>query len=377
MTLSVTYGIVSLHFPKIAFPVGRCILQLSVSGLPWLFFLILNVLIVLFAINIVYKRHKNKAARFHDTPEATGIDPGRQLNITDTLLQQVAYSMIFQISFMTIPYTFIVTMHLLSTNYLLKPVMLQEKEKLYCICQSMVPLLNPVALGLLLKQRRDMLTSFLDVRKISSLFITSQKINPISAEPLPTIHETEEFKIQDISTKIAVNHPSMVLPRRCFVEQYSETPFTYSINNGDKICKLGSTLCDVNDGEFIIETDREIDTLPRSSGDITNNINAISQLSQAHHHKNSSVLTKQHLSTTSLASVASSRSKTLKKDSTISSNVERNSGVCRGIGINSEKTVCNRSSTRSFRSKPSLQYSVSIISSRTPDSTIQDTILYF
>jgi hypothetical protein len=37
------------------------------------------------------------------------------------------------------------------------------------------------------------------------------------------------------------------------------------------ICKLGSTLCDVNDGEFIIETDREIDTLPRSSGDITNN----------------------------------------------------------------------------------------------------------
>jgi hypothetical protein len=25
-------------------------------------------------------------------------------------------------------------------------------------------------------------------------------------------------------------------------------------------------LCDVNDGEFIIETDREIDTLPRSSG---------------------------------------------------------------------------------------------------------------
>jgi hypothetical protein len=73
------------------------------------------------------------------------------------------------------------------------------------------------------------------------LFITSQKINPISAESLQTIHETEEFKIQDISTKIAVNHPSMVLPRRCFVEQYSETPFTYSINNGDKICKLGST----------------------------------------------------------------------------------------------------------------------------------------
>jgi hypothetical protein len=79
--------------------------------------------------------------------------------------------------------------------------MLQEKENLYCICQSMVPLLNPVALGLLLKQRRDMLTSFLDVRKISCLFITSQKINPISAESLQTIHETEEFKIQDISTK--------------------------------------------------------------------------------------------------------------------------------------------------------------------------------
>ena len=295
---------------------------------------------VLFAINIVYKRHKNKAARFHDTPETTGIGRGRQPNITDKLLQQVAYSMIFQISFMTIPYTFIVTMQFLSTNYPTKLVMLQEKETVYCIFQSMVPLLNPVALGLLLKQRRDRLTSFLDVRKISSLFTTSQKINPISAESLQTINETEEFKKQDISTKISVNHPSMVLPRRCSEEQYSETPFTYSINNGDKIYKLGSTLCDVNDGEFILETGIEIDTLPRSSEGITNNIDAISQLSQAHHHKYSSVLTKQHLSTTSLGSVTSSRSKTLKKDSTISSNVERNSSVCRGISINSEKTVC-------------------------------------
>jgi len=285
VALSVTYGIVSLQCPKIAFPVGRCILQLSVSGFPWLFFLILNVLMVLFAINIVYKRHKNKAARFHDTPETTGIGPGRQPNITDKLLQHVAYSMIFQISFMTIPYTFIVTMHHLSTNYLLKLVMLQERETLYCIFQSMVPLFNPVALGLLLKQRRDMLTSFLDVRKISSLFTTSQKIIPISDDSLQAIHELDEIDIQEsyvpaqtnISVISTVSHPLVISVQQC-----TETTMVESI---------------------------------------TDNVSVVSQksstsLSQNHSHRYSSVFIRNSLSITSMTSVTSSIS-VLSKSSTI------------------------------------------------------------
>jgi hypothetical protein len=90
VALSVAYGIMSLKCSKIAYPIVTCILQLSVSGLPWLFSLALNVLMVLLVINIIYKRYQNKAIRFRDTPEATGIDTGSRANITDKLLQQVA-----------------------------------------------------------------------------------------------------------------------------------------------------------------------------------------------------------------------------------------------------------------------------------------------
>ena len=285
VALSVAYGIMSLKCSKIAYPIVTCILQLSVSGLPWLFSLALNVLMVLLVINIIYKRYQNKAIRFRDTSEATGIDTGSRDNITDKLLQQVAYSMIFQVSFMAIPYTFIVTMHFLSTNCLLKLVKLQEHETIYCIIQSMVPLLNPIALGLFLKQKRDMLASFLYIKNISDCFTTSQKIIPISDDSLQAIHELDETDIQKsyVPAQINISAISTVSnPRVISVQQCIETTMVENITDNMSVVSQKSS----------------------------------TSLSQNHSHRYSSVFIRNNLSITSMTSVTSSIS-VLSKSSTI------------------------------------------------------------
>lgn len=244
----------SLKCSKIAYPLVTFILQLSVRGFPWLFSIALNVLMVLLVINIIYKRYQNTAIRFRDIPEATGIDAGIQTNITDKLLQQVAYSMIFQISFMAIPYTFIVTRHFLSTNYLLKLVKLQQYETIYCIIQSMVPLLNPIALGLFLKQRRNMLASFLYIKNISDWLTTSQKIIPISDDSLQAIHELDEINIQEsyvpaqinISAISSVSHPLVTAVQQC-----AETTMVESItDNMSVVSQKSSTSLSQNQSQI-------------------------------------------------------------------------------------------------------------------------------
>lgn len=156
--VSITYGVVSHSgMSRTLVYIALFSLHAIVIGLPWFFFIFLHSVMLVSSLSVAYKRHQNNmVAVITQTSDAreTRIEIPK---VANALLQQVINSLLFQTFCIAIPHSYTIIMDFIFMGERDR----DEHNTFTFILQSLFPFLNPIALGLFLKQRRNILANLL------------------------------------------------------------------------------------------------------------------------------------------------------------------------------------------------------------------------
>lgn len=164
---SITYGLVSYSgMSRTVVYITLFSLHAIVIGLPWFFFIFLHSVMLFSSLSVAYKRRKNNmVAVITQTSDTRGTRNESTVTrieiqkVANSLLQQVINSLLFQTFCIAIPHSYTIIMDF---------IFMGERDRdnhntLSLFLQSLFPFLNPIALGLFLKQRRNILANLLNV----------------------------------------------------------------------------------------------------------------------------------------------------------------------------------------------------------------------
>lgn len=156
--VSITYGVVSHSgMSRTLVYIALFSLHAIVIGLPWFFFIFLHSVMLVSSLSVACKRHQNNmVAVITQTSDAreTRIEIPK---VANALLQQVINSLLFQTFCIAIPHSYTIIMDFIFMGERDR----DEHNTFTFILQSLFPFLNPIALGLFLKQRRNILANLL------------------------------------------------------------------------------------------------------------------------------------------------------------------------------------------------------------------------
>lgn len=162
---SITYGVMSYsEMSRTVVYIALFSLHAIVIGLPWFFFIFLHSVMLVSSLSVAYKRHQNNmVAVITQTSDARETRTERTATrieipkVANALLQQVINSLLFQTFCIAIPHSYTIIMDFIFMGERDR----DEHNTFTFILQSLFPFLNPIALGLFLKQRRNILANLL------------------------------------------------------------------------------------------------------------------------------------------------------------------------------------------------------------------------
>lgn len=305
--------------------------------IPWAIFCSLNTILIVKTIIFAYKWNVSKRVRSYSLTESN-----QQDSVTAKLVKQVVYSLFFHTGFMMIPYAFLIVIDTLSWTETANEKMLGYLEQPRLILQAMLSLLNPLSLGILLKQHRQVLASFLGIKKLSQI-ISSTRVYP-AVVMNNTLHTIPELS----STDQVISLEPKSLTR---LSTFHRNDISISRNN---LYKLSPAHADPmffcpseNNPETVVMVD--IKSVNEEREMLSRRGTGFSTLS---------VLSRKSRDRLSVRSFTSS--------------------AFDGTSLNSSRSRhFNSVSSGPFHKPSSLEHSISIVSNASSDSAIQDTILYF
>ena len=296
-----------------------------------------------------------------------------QQSVTRKLLQQAIYSLLYHIVFMALPYSYVVIMDICIGNWLTNGYILTNQKLIYHYSWIILPILNPIALGIFLKKHRKSLLLFWKAIQISTE-------RPRSLEPIP---ESQELQIvpEDIHVSIEKKRSKDISCRKLSTSEHC------SVISRQSILSTNDPLYCTPDFPFV-ETDLEIDTLSVYNGYpyddrcevFLSNMTGLTTFGTRQKQHEKSSFSKGRLSDGSLSFAKgklSDGSLSFAKGKLSDGSI----GSYTSISGRSTMSVCSSNcythSIGSYRSGPSLQHSISIQSNQSVEEAVQDTIIYF
>ncbi|CAG2187848.1 PTHR1 [Mytilus edulis] len=171
---------ITMEIPDISRYVTIYFLQVAFIGIPMLSFVILTTFLILYVLKIVHKRQTMMDRHLKRTSNRQR----SQQNVTGRLLQQAIYSILYHIVFMALPYSYVVVMDMCVVNITGRYV-LRNTSLFFHYVEAILPIFNPISLGIFLKKNRKSLQSCL--KAIQDLAVRMQ--------PLQPIFETQELQL--------------------------------------------------------------------------------------------------------------------------------------------------------------------------------------
>lgn len=337
---------ITMEIPDISRYVTIYFLQVAFIGIPMLSFVILTTFLILYVLKIVHKRQTMMDRHLKRTSNRQR----SQQNVTGRLLQQAIYSILYHIIFMSLPYSYVVIMDMFVNNLFTGRYVLRNKSLFFHYVEAILPIFNPISLGIFLKKNRKSLQSFL--KAIQDLAVRMQPLQPISeTQELQLVpNATNEFiesqkeGCQDIS-RIRVSKLSATTSSNRSVGRQRRLSNTDSLYYSPDLQFLQSDHS--NDDRYEVNHSSIISAT--SCGTL---YKAASQSSTRSNGKTD------RLSVASLSSYASSSGRRISI-------------------LSARSTNPPRLSIDSFRNVHNLPRSISMLSDQSTEEAIQDTITFF
>ncbi|CAC5420598.1 unnamed protein product [Mytilus coruscus] len=321
-------------------------LQVAFIGLPMFIIVILTTFLILYILKVVHKRQNMMDRHL----KRTSNKQRSQQNVTGKLLKQVIYSFLYHIVFMALPYSCVLILDMFVDNSFTDGNVLKHKRLFFHYAEAILPIFNPISLGIFLKKHRKSLKSFL--KAIQILAVRMQPLEPIpETQELQLVPnamnefiESQRKRCKDIScrrfSKLSASSNRSLSRRRRLSSidslYYSpDYPFVQSNHSNDDRYEVNSS-----------------DVLSATTFVTLYNTATLSSLSTRSNGKNDRL---------SVASISSHASSSRRRLSTLSAS----------------STNPHRQSIDSLKNDPALPRSISILSGQSTEDVIQDTVTYF
>ncbi|CAC5420612.1 OLFR [Mytilus coruscus] len=337
---------ITVEIPDISRYVTLYFLQVAIIGIPMLSFVILTTLLVLYTLKVVYKR-KNMIGQCLET--TSSIHKSQQ-SVTRKLLQQAINSLLYHIVFMALPYSYVVIIDICVDNWLTNGDILTNQKLIYHYARIILPIFNPISLGIFLKKHRKSIQSFW-----KAILISTERTR--SLEPIP---ESQELQIvpEEINISIESQKKGSKDMSNRRLTTTSTSDHCSVISRQSRLSTKDPLYC-TPDFPFV-ETDLEIDTLSVYSGypyddrceAFLSNITYPTTFGTRQKLHKKSSFSKSRLSDVSISSYTSSSGR-------------------------STMSVGGSNRYGSLKNVPSLQHSISIQSNQSIEEVVQDTMIYF
>lgn len=185
-------------------------LQLAVIGIPMLSFVIFTIFLILYTLKVVFKRHNGIG---HYSERSTNSIQRSQQSVTGRLLQQAIFSILYHIVFMALPYSYVVATDVCVDNWFSQCNILSNKKLFFHYTLAILPIFNPISLGIFLKQHRKSLKSFWKAMQILLVQQGKQSLQPIpESQGLQLVQQKRNLSIEG-QKRVSKDIPSRLLTK--------------------------------------------------------------------------------------------------------------------------------------------------------------------